>query len=94
MKYDITTSHMNTRHWIVEAESKDEAEKILKDAQLVWHNPKRIYTLNNPSEKIKSGLITSPDAIVRAINVVPGQTTPNVTTLARPNTIDELDGEE
>ena len=62
MKYDITTSHMNTQHWIVEAESKDEAEKILKDAQLVWHNPKRIYTLNNPSEKIKSGLITSPDA--------------------------------
>ena len=94
MKYDITTSHMNTQHWIVEAESKDEAEKILKDAQLVWHNPKRIYTLNNPSEKIKSGLITSPDAIVRAIIVVPGQTKPNVTTLARPNTIDELDGEE
>ena len=94
MKYDITTSHMNTQHWIVEAESKDEAEKILKDAQLVWHKPKRIYTLNNPSEKIKSGLITSPDAIVRAINVVPGQTDPNVTTLARSNTRDELDGEE
>ena len=94
MKYDITTSHMNTQHWIVEAESKDEAEKILKDAQLVWHNPKRIYTLNNPSEKIKSGLITSPDAIVRAVNLVPGQTEPNVTTLARPNTRDELDGEE
>ena len=94
MKYDITTSHMNTQHWIVEAESKDEAEKILKDAQLVWHKPKRIYTMNNPSEKIKSGLITSPDAIVRAINVVPGQTDPNVTTLARSNTRDELDGEE
>ena len=94
MKYDITTSHMNTQHWIVEAESKDEAEKILKDAQLVWHKPKRIYTMNNPSEKIKSGLITSPDAIVRAINVIPGQTEPNVTTLARSNTRDELDGEE
>ena len=94
MKYDITTSHMNTQHWIVEAESKDEAEKILKDAQLVWHKPKRIYTLNNPSEKIKPGLITSPDAIVRAVNVVPGQAEPNVTTLARPNTRDELDGEE
>ena len=94
MKYDITTSHMNTQHWIVEAESKDEAEKILKDAQLVWHKPKRIYTMNNPSEKIKSGLITGPDAIVRAVNVVPGQTEPNVTTLARSNTRDELDGEE
>ena len=94
MEYDITTSHMNTQHWIVEAESKDEAEKILKNAQLVWQKEKRIYIMNNPSDKIKSGLITSPDAIVRAINVVPGQTEPNVTTLARPNTIDELDGEE
>ena len=94
MKYDITTSHMNTQHWIVEAESKDEAEKILKDAQLVWQKEKRIYIMNNPSDVIKSGLITSPDAIVRAVNVVPGQTELNVTTLARPNTIDELDGEE
>jgi|TARA_Y100000296_G_scaffold7276_1_gene8706 hypothetical protein len=94
MKYDITTSHMHTQHWIVEADSKDEAEKILKNAQLVWQKEKRIYIMNNPSEKIKSGLITSPDAIVRAINLVPGQTEPNVTTLARPNTIDELDGEE
>jgi len=94
MEYDITTSHMNTQHWIVEAESKDEAEKILKDANLVWQKEKRIYIMNNPSDKIKSGLITSPDAIVRAVNVVPGQTEPNVTTLARPTTIDELDGEE
>ena len=94
MKYDITTSHMNTQHWIVEAESKDEAEKILKDAELVWHNHKRIYVMNNVNDKIKSGLITSPDAIVRAVNVVPGQTKPNVTTLASPNTRDELDGEE
>ena len=93
MKYDITTSHMNTQHWIVEAESKDEAEKILKNAQLVWHKHKRIYTMNNPSEKIKSGLITSPDAIVRAINVVPGQTEPNLTRLGS-ETIDEGDGEE
>jgi hypothetical protein len=85
---------MHTQHWIVEADSKDEAEKILKNAQLVWQKEKRIYIMNNPSEKIKSGLITSPDAIVRAINLVPGQTEPNVTTLARPNTIDELDGEE
>ena len=26
MKYDITTSHMHTQHWIVDAENKDEAE--------------------------------------------------------------------
>ena len=94
MKYDITTSHMNTQHWIVEAESKEEAEKILKNAQLVWQKEKRIYIMNNPSDVIKSGLITSPDAIVRAVNIVPGQTEPNLTTLVRPNTIDELDGEE
>ena len=85
---------MHTQHWIVEAESKEEAEKILKNAQLVWQKEKRIYIMNNPSDKIKSGLITSPDAIVRAVNLVPGQTEPNVTTLARPNTRDELDGEE
>ena len=94
MKYDITTSHMHTQHWIVEAESKDEAEKILKDSNLVWHKHDRIYVINKPSDKIKSGLITSPDAIVRAINVVPGQAEPHVTTLARPNTRDELHGEE
>ena len=94
MKYDITTSHMHTQHWIIEAESKDEAEKILKDAQLVWHKHKRIYVMNNSSEKIKSGLITSPDAIVRAINIVPGQTEPNFTNLAKAKSRDELDGEE
>ena len=94
MKYDITTSHMHTQHWIVEADSKDEAEKILKNAQLVWQKEKRIYVVNHLSNQIKPGLITSPDAVIRAVNVVPGQTEPNVTTLARPNTRDELDGEE
>ena len=93
MKYDITTSHMHTQHWIVDAENKDEAEKILKKAQLVWHKHKRIYVINNPSEEIKSGLITSPDAIIRAINVVPGQTEPNLTSLSSEK-IDEQDGEE
>ena len=85
---------MHTQHWIVEADSKDEAEKILKNANLVWQKEKRIYIMNNPSDVIKSGLITSPDAVIRAVNLVPGQTEPNVTTLARPNTRDELDGEE
>ena len=93
MKYDITTSHMNTQHWIVEAESKDEAEKILKNAQLVWHKDERIYTMNNPSDVIKSGLITSPDAVVRAVNVVPGQTEPAFTRLGS-ETIYERDGDE
>jgi len=94
MKYDITTSHMNTQHWIVEADNKDEAEKILKDANLVWQKEKRIYIMNNPSDVIKSGLITSPDAVVRAVNLVPGQTEPNFTKLASAKTRDELDGEE
>ena len=49
--------------------------------------------MDNPSEKIKPGLITSPDAVVRAVNVVPGQTEPNFTSLGS-KTIDELDGEE
>ena len=93
MKYDITTSHMHTQHWIVEADNKDEAEKILKNAQLVWQKEKRIYIMNNPSDVIKSGLITSPDAVVRAINLVPGQTEPNFTSLGS-ETIDELNGKE
>ena len=93
MKYDITTSHMNTQHWIVEAESKDEAEKILKNAKLVWQKEKRIYVMNNSSDVIKSGLITSPDAIVRAINLVPGQTESNFTNLGS-ETIYERDGDE
>jgi hypothetical protein len=84
---------MHTQHWIVEAESKDEAEKILKNAQLAWQKEKRIYIMNNPSEKIKSGLITSPDAVVRAVNVVPGQTEPNLTNLGS-ETINKGDGEE
>ena len=93
MKYDITTSHMHTQHWIIEAESKDEAEKILKNSDLVWQKEKRIYIIGNPSDVIKSGLITSPDAIVRAVNLVPGQTEPNFTSLGS-ETIDALDGEE
>jgi len=93
MKYDITTSHMNTQHWIVEAESKDEAEKILKNSKLVWQKEKRVYVMNNPSDVIKSGLITSPDAVVRAINLVPGQTESNFTSLGA-ETIDTLNGEE
>ena len=84
---------MNTQHWIVEAVSKDEAEKILKNANLVWQKEKRIYIMNNPSDVIKSGLITSPDAIVRAVNIVPGQTEPNLTSLGS-ETIAESDGEE
>jgi len=84
---------MHTQHWIVEADNKDEAEKILKNAQLVWQREKRIYIMNNPSDVIKSGLITSPDAIVRAVNLVPGQTEPNLTSLGS-ETIDGLDGEE
>ena len=84
---------MHTQHWIVEADSKDEAEKILKNAQLVWQKEKRIYVLNHLSNQIKPGLITSPDAVVRAVNVVPGQTEPNFTNLGS-ETIDEGDGEE
>ena len=93
MKYDITTSHMNTQHWIVKAESKDKAEKILKNANLVWQKEKRIYIMNNPNDAIKSGLITSPDAVVRAVNLVPGQTETSFTKLGS-ETIDGLDGEE
>ena len=36
MKYDITTSHMNTQHWIVEAESKDKAEELFRKCKIEW----------------------------------------------------------
>ena len=73
MKYDIVTSHMYTQHWIVEAESKDKAEELFKKASIVWSKELRKYVVRYVTPDVVEGLITSPDAELRAIMPVPGQ---------------------
>ena len=85
MKYDITTSHMNTQHWIVEAESKDHAEEIFKKCKIEWSKELRHYVIRYVTPDVVQGLITIPDAELRAVNVVPGQTEPTYTKLGESN---------
>ena len=79
MKYDIVTSHMYTQHWIVEAESKDKAEELFKKASIVWSKELRKYVIRYVTPDVVEGLITSPDAELRAIMPVPGQNKPTFT---------------
>ena len=81
MKYDIVTSHMYTQHWIVEAESKDKAEELFKKASIVWSKELRKYVVRYVTPDVAEGLITSPDAELRAIMPVPGQNKPTFTKL-------------
>lgn len=81
MKYDIVTSHMYTQHWIVEAESKDKAEELFKKASIVWSKELRKYVVRYVTPDVVEGLITSPDAELRAIMPVPGQNKPTFTKL-------------
>ena len=85
MKYDITTSHMNTQHWTVEAESKEQAEEIFKKGDIEWSKELRRYVSRNPIPRVLQGLVTIPDAQLRAINVIPGQTEPSFTKLGESN---------
>ena len=85
MQYDITTSHMNTQHWLVEAESKEQAEEIFKKCKIEWSKELRRYVCRYPIPYVLQGLITIPDAELRAINVVPGQTEPAFTKLGESN---------
>jgi hypothetical protein len=81
MKYDVVTSHMYTQHWIVEAESKDKAEELFKKASIVWSKELRKYVVRYVTPDVAEGLITSPDAELRAIMPVPGQNKPTFTKL-------------
>ena len=85
MKYDITTSHMNTQHWTVEAESKEQAEELFIKVGLKWDKELRRYVCRYPIPYVLQGLVTIPDAELRAINVVPGQTEPAFTKLGESN---------
>ncbi len=73
MKYDIVTSHMYTQHWTVEAESKDKAEELFKKAGIVWSKELRKYVIRYVTPDVVEGLVTIPDAELRAIMPVPGQ---------------------
>ena len=81
MKYDIVTSHMYTQHWRVDAESKATAEELFKKASIVWSKELRKYVIRYVTPDVVEGLITSPDAELRAIMPVPGQNKPTFTKL-------------
>ena len=85
MQYDITTSHMNTQHWLVEADSKEHAEEIFKKCNIEWSKELRKYVCRYPIPYVLQGLVTIPDAELRAINVVPGQNEPQFTKLGESN---------
>lgn len=73
MKYDIVTSHMYTQHWIVEADSKDSAEELFKKCKIEWSKELRKYVVRYVTPDVVEGLVTIPDAELRAIMPVPGQ---------------------
>jgi hypothetical protein len=81
MKYDIVTSHMYTQQWIVEADSKDSAEELFKKCKIEWSKELRKYVVRYVTPDVVEGLVTIPDAELRAIMPVPGQNKPTFTKL-------------
>ena len=63
MKYDVTTSHMHTQHWIVEARTKEEAANKVMESDMKFDKTSRKYVSN----KLTMGLVTIPDAKVMAV---------------------------
>ena len=93
MKFDIVTSHMYVQHWIVTADSKDTAEKLFKTTDIEWSKELRKYVLKKKHPSIEEGIVAIPDAELRVVAPVPGQSEPTFTKLGA-ETRDELDGEE
>ncbi len=58
MKYDVTTSHMFTQHWIVEAKDKDQAAEKVANGKIKFDKTSRKFV----SDKLTMGLVTIPDA--------------------------------
>ena len=81
MKYDIVTSDMYTQHCIVESESKDKAEELFKKASIVWSKELRKYVVRYVTPDVVEGIVTIPDAELRAVMPVPGQNKPTFTKL-------------
>tara|TARA_R110000824_G_scaffold357686_1_gene545253 strand:+ start:232 stop:522 length:291 start_codon:yes stop_codon:yes gene_type:complete len=81
MKFDIVTSHMYVQHWIVTAESKDTAEKVFTENGIEWSKEQRKYVLKKKNPLIEEDIVAIPDAELRVIAPVPGQTGPEFTNL-------------
>jgi hypothetical protein len=69
MKYDVTTNHMYTQHWIVEAKSKDEAAEKVLSSDMKFDKTSRKYVSN----KLTMGLITIPDAKIMSVEPLPSE---------------------
>lgn len=63
MKYDVTTSHMYTQHWTVEAKTKEDAAKQVMESNMKFDKVTRKYVSN----KLPMGLVTIPDAKIMAV---------------------------
>ena len=63
MKYDVTTNHMFTQHWIVEAKDKNEAAEKIMSSDMKFDKTSRKFVSN----KLVMGLVTIPDAKIMSI---------------------------
>jgi hypothetical protein len=63
MKYDVTTSHMFTQHWAVEARTKEDAAKLVMESNMKFDKTTRKYVSN----KLAMGLVTIPDAKIMSV---------------------------
>tara|TARA_B100000900_G_scaffold414782_1_gene442490 strand:- start:987 stop:1238 length:252 start_codon:yes stop_codon:yes gene_type:complete len=73
MKYDVTTNHMFTQHWIVEAKDKDQAAKKVMESDMKFDKPSRKFVSN----KLTMGLVTIPDAKIMAVEAYETDMEPN-----------------
>tara|TARA_E500000318_G_scaffold38037_1_gene36617 strand:- start:7688 stop:7957 length:270 start_codon:yes stop_codon:yes gene_type:complete len=63
MKFDVTTSHMFTQHWIVDAKDKDAAAQQVTQSDMKFDKSSRKFVSN----KLTMGLVTIPDAKIMAV---------------------------
>ena len=69
MKYDVTTSHMFTQHWIIDAKDKDQAAEKVANGKIKFDKTSRKFV----SDKLTMGLVTIPDVAIRSVEPVEGQ---------------------
>ena len=69
MKYDVTTSHMFTQHWIIDAKDKDQAAEKVANGKIKFDKTSRKFV----SDKITMGLVTIPDVAIRSVEPLEGQ---------------------
>ena len=54
MKYDVTTSHMFTQHWIVDAKDKDQAAEKVANGKIKFDKTSRKFV----SDKLRENDVT------------------------------------